>query len=70
VRGTAVKVSCRLFGNLGKAPGKATAVPLTPDPSPFERGEIRALMPEMPYPREHHGEALFVGGGDHFVVAH
>ena len=26
-------------------------------------------MPEMPPPREHHREAVLVGGGDHLVVA-
>ena len=27
-------------------------------------------MPEVPHPREQHGEPLFVGGGDDFFVAH
>ena len=29
-----------------------------------------ALMPEMPRAREHHGDAVVVGGLDHLVVAH
>ena len=28
------------------------------------------LMPKMPYPGEDHGDAVVVGGFDHFVVAH
>src|SRR5260221_666602 len=27
------------------------------------------LMPEMPYPGKHHGDAVLVGGLDHFFVA-
>jgi len=27
-------------------------------------------MPEVPCPREHYGDAVVVGGLDHFVVAH
>ena len=29
-----------------------------------------ASVPEMPSPREHHREAVFVRGGDHLRVAH
>ncbi|MGY2992496.1 hypothetical protein ACVWWD_001303 [Mesorhizobium sp. URHB0026] len=28
------------------------------------------LVPEMPHACEHHGDAVFVGGGDDVVVAH
>jgi hypothetical protein len=27
-------------------------------------------MPEVPHARKHHGEAMFVGRGDDFLVAH
>jgi len=28
------------------------------------------LMPEMPHARKDHGDAMLVGGGDNFLVAH
>ncbi len=31
---------------------------------------IKKVMPEMPRPGEHHGDAVVVGGLDHLVVAH
>ena len=27
-------------------------------------------MPEVPHAGEHHRDAVFVGGGNHFIVAH
>src|SRR6478609_7780242 len=39
--------------------------------APSSRAARKALlMPEVPHPREHHREAVLVGGGDHLVVAH
>src|SRR3546814_19221766 len=38
-------------------------------PPPMTRTFI-TLVPEMPAAGEHHGDAMFVGRGDHFVVAH
>jgi len=28
------------------------------------------LVPEMPLPREHHGEAVFIGRGNDLCIAH
>src|SRR5690606_21768432 len=52
--------------------GRVTSWPRSVTSVRRQASDVRPtlLMPKMPHPGKYHGDAVFVGGGDHLVVAH